>query len=149
MSTVLFQPNMELDNLSADIQKREPAFMEEMSDIDLSKERYGVDLDIEVAETVHNMEQGNLYLTTQLVPCDQNKVARMYKRMGHYDYKGNLKLYMKELMQLVPFAKRILWLYSRDAATDSQTINIPITSDIDNRKSPLCRIELQLSNKYL
>lgn len=61
---------MDLENLSADIKKREDAYMEEISDIDLSKEQYGVALNLEVAETVHNMEQGNLYLTAQLIPCD-------------------------------------------------------------------------------
>ena len=110
---------MELANLSADIKKRDEAYMEEMSDIDLSKEKYGVALDLEVAETVHNMEQGNLYLTAQLVPCDQNKVGKVYKRMGHFDYKGRLNLYMKELARLMPFAQRLLWLYSREALLDS------------------------------
>ena len=72
MSTVLFQPSEEMANQYADIQQRQPSFIEEMSDLDLSQELYGVSLDLEVAETVHNMEQGNLYLTAQLIPCDQN-----------------------------------------------------------------------------
>lgn len=69
--------------------------------------------------------------------------------MGHYDYKGRLNLYIKELARITPFAQRLLWLYSREALLDSQLINIPITQDLDNKESPLCRIELQLSNKYL
>ena len=90
-----------------------------MSSIDLNREQYGLTLELEVAETLYNMEQGNLYLTAHLIPCDQNKVGRTYKRMGHYDYKGRLNLYLKELTRIIPFARRIMWLYSRDIVRDS------------------------------
>lgn len=123
--------------------------MEELSDIDLNDELYGVSLDLEVVETVHNMEQGNLYLTAQLIPCDQNQVSKVYKRMGHYEYKSRISLYMKELSRIVPLMRKLLWLYSREAALDSQLINIPITKDIKTKDFALCRIDLQLSNKYL
>ena len=69
--------------------------------------------------------------------------------MGHYEYKGRLSLYMKEVSRLVPFVRRLVWLYSREAALDSQLINIPITKDVNNQEFPLCKIELQLSNKFL
>ena len=69
--------------------------------------------------------------------------------MGHFDYKGTLNLHLKELTRIIPFARQVMWLYSRDFVLDSQVINIPITTDIDNRESPLCRVELQLSNKHL
>lgn len=55
-STLLFRRGDSAENSSADIQKRLPQLAEEMSSIDLNKEQYGLTLDLEVAETVHNME---------------------------------------------------------------------------------------------
>lgn len=66
------------------------------------------------------MEQGNLYMTAHLIPCDQNKVGKVYKRMGHYDNKGRLNMYLKELIRVIPFGRHIMWLYSRDLVLDSQ-----------------------------
>ena len=115
----------------------------------MSPEQYSVALDLEVTENAYNMEQGNVYLTAHFIPCDQNKVGKIYKRMGIYDYKGRLNMYFKEITRVVPFARRILWLYSSDLVKDSQLIKIPITADLNIAESPLCRIELQLSNKML
>ena len=121
----------------------------EISSINLNREQYGLTLDLEVPETMYNLEQGNLYLTAHLIPCDQNKVGKVYKRMGHYDYKGRLNLYLKELTRMIPFARHVVWLYSRDLVLDSQLVTIPITNEVNNLDSPLCRVELQLNNKYL
>ena len=67
---------------------------------------------------MHNMEQGNLYLATTLIPCDQNVPIQNLKRMGHFQYKSQSELLVKELIRMIPFSKRVVWLYSSEAALD-------------------------------
>jgi hypothetical protein len=58
--------------------------------IEISQEKYTIDIIFKVAETRHNMEQGNIYLSANmksLVPGQKNIVVN---KMGTFDYKGKL-----------------------------------------------------------
>ena len=76
-STLIFQQSggfgqidMNSFHQQSDIQKRLATLSEETSSIQLSPEQYNVALDLEVTDSVYNLEQGNVYLTAHFIPCD-------------------------------------------------------------------------------
>ena len=75
-STLIFQNSgfgqMEMNSFhqQSDIQKRLATLSEETSSIQLSPEQYNVALDLEVTESVYNLEQGKVFVTAHFIPCD-------------------------------------------------------------------------------
>jgi hypothetical protein len=71
--------------------------------------------------------------------------------MGSFLVRGNLQIYLKELLGLVPFANTGLGLVMRkkDPLSLEQTIDIRITDILDNSKFQLEKMSLELKNKSL
>ena len=111
-------------------------------DIDsLEQEMYKIDLQfLGVAETHHNMEQGNIYLsanfTSYLPETDMIKM----NRMGTFDYKGRLQIYIKEFFQFVPFGKYILQYALGIDSTDYQSITISLHDNFLNNEFQLKQV---------
>ena len=79
------------------------------------------------------MEQGNIYLSTTFksnMPAQQDLVVN---RMGVFDYKGKLEIYVKELFGFIPFGKFLLHYVLRINSDTSQTITITISDEFNNQ----------------
>lgn len=82
---------------------------EEEAKISLSREVYNVEVVFNVAETHHNMEQGNVYVQARLKSYYPLLYSDMvFNRMGTLEYKGRLHLYIKEIFNFIPMGKYIL-----------------------------------------
>jgi hypothetical protein len=85
----------------------------EKTNIKLSQETYDIEVIFDVAETNHNMEQGNIYLSAKLNSLLPGQKDISINRMGSFDYKGRLQIFIKELFSLMPMGNSILGLLLR------------------------------------
>jgi hypothetical protein len=58
--------------------------------IQISQEKYTIDIIFNVAETSYNMEQGNIYLSANLKSLLPGQKNISVNKMGTFDYKGKL-----------------------------------------------------------
>ena len=82
--------------------------------IKLSQETYDIEVVFDVAETQHNMEQGNIYLSAKLNSNLPSQQDILINRMGSFDYKGRLQIYLKEFFSFVPFGHYALSILLRE-----------------------------------
>lgn len=80
------------------------------------------------------------------MPAQQDLVVN---RMGVFDYKGKLELFIKELFGFFPFGNFVLHYVLGIGAETSQTIGITISDEFNNQEFQLQTIILTLSNKSL
>jgi hypothetical protein len=100
------RPNVLVADLSFD--------KESLDFVDISQEKYSIDIIFKVAETTHNMEQGNIYLSAGLTSQLPGQKEVKINKMGTFNYKGNLQIYLKELLSFVPFSNTVLGLVLRE-----------------------------------
>ena len=81
--------------------------------IEISQEKYSIEIVFKVAESQHNMEQGNIYLSANLKSLVPGQKNLSVNKMGSFDYKGKLQIYLKELFSFVPFSNYLLGIILR------------------------------------
>jgi hypothetical protein len=59
------------------------------------------------------MEQGNIYLSANLKSLLPGQKDIAVNKMGTFDYKGKLQIYLKELLSFIPFSNVILGIILR------------------------------------
>ena len=97
------------------------------------------------------MEQGNIYLSAKLNSNLPSQKEIQINRMGSFEYKGRLQIYLKEFFSFVPFGHYALsiLLRERDPLKLHQKITIKLAEDLDNSQYQLQSIQIGLNNKSL
>ena len=70
----------------------------------MENEFYAISVEIEVAETKHNYDKGNIYLQSQFNSFKRNQQSITLARSGYLDPKSSFVLLVKDLISFVPFS---------------------------------------------
>lgn len=89
------------------------------------------------------MNHGNIYLTAKFNSYNPTQTSATFYRMGTLDYKGSIKMYLKELVQLIPFSSYFFNCHSK------QQITIKVADNFNNAEYATSNIELSLANTDL
>lgn len=99
------------------------------------------------------MEQGNIYIQARMTSQNNDQPPIHINKMGVFDYRGRLQLYVKEALQFVhyvPFGNFWLKMISgqQNPLNQQQQISITLAEDFDNTQfGHLQTIVLAMENK--
>lgn len=113
------------------------------AEIKMENEFYSIQVVLEVSESVHNFERGNIYLQTQFNSFKRTQQSITVARSGYLEPKGSFYLIYKDVLSIVPFSGYLI------PSLHTQTINIKIFEKFDNKDFGMESIEFLLSNEEL
>mmetsp|Transcript_43559 Transcript_43559/g.57672 ORF Transcript_43559/g.57672 Transcript_43559/m.57672 type:complete len:169 (+) Transcript_43559:1142-1648(+) len=109
----------------------------------MDEEYYQIEVEFEVAMTMHNYERGNLYMQSQFNSYKQGAKPLTLARSGFLDPKGSLTLSLKELVSMIPFASYFF------SCEPTEKVTIKIFERFDNADYGLESIDFLVPNEAL
>ena len=109
----------------------------------MDTEYYSIEVEFEVAVTMHNFERGNLYMESKLKSYKQGVRSLSVARSGFLDPKGSLTLSFKELISMIPFASYFI------PCEPTEKVGIKIFERFDNADFGLESVDFLVPNEAL
>ena len=109
----------------------------------MDSEYYQIDIEFEIAVTMHNYERGNLYVQSEFASYKQGVQPLTLARSGFLDPKGSIQLTMKEVLGMIPFADYFF------SCGKTELVTIKIFERFDNDDFGLKQIDFMVPNEAL
>lgn len=109
----------------------------------MDDEYYQIEVEFEVATTMHNYERGNLYIQSELKSYKQGVPSLTLARSGFLEPRGSLLVSLKELIQMIPLASYFC------SCEQTEQVTIRIFEKFDNADFGLESINFLVPNEAL
>ena len=109
----------------------------------MDSEYYQIEVEFEVAMTLHNFERGNLYLQSKFKSYKKGSKPLTLARSGFLDSKSSLTIQLKEVLGMLPMSGYVF------NCEPTKTVTIKVFERFDNDDFGLESIELLVPNEAL